>query len=146
MNEHDERALCTRHHSVKPLRALIGLGSHDNLVTWHEDGDSPSERPRNLAPLRPWPAPTRTGRRKRSSPRSSGEILRRWGSRAGVLDRLSNVSRELERLHRDEARLLIERDELVTLLRSHGLSWNALSSRTRLSRQALMKRSVQPSL
>lgn len=71
-------------------------------------------------------------------------ILRRWGSRAGVLDRLSNVSRELERLHRDEAKLLTERDELVTLLRSHGLSWNALSSRTRLSRQALMKRSVQP--
>lgn len=70
--------------------------------------------------------------------------MRKWGGERGALDRLSGLSRELERLHRDESALLRERDDLVELLRSRGQSWNALSARTKLSRQALMKRHPQP--
>lgn len=58
-----------------------------------------------------------------------------------ALDRLSALSRELHRLHREEAKLLRERDGLVARLRESGHSWNVLSARTHLSRQALMKRS-----
>ncbi len=36
--------------------------------------------------------------------------------------------------------MLRERDALVQMLRRSGQSWAALSSRTKLSRQALMKR------
>lgn len=68
------------------------------------------------------------------------QVLRRWGTPRGALDRLGVVSRELERLHRDEAKLLRERDELVAAMRSAGEGWNSLSARTKLSRQALMKR------
>lgn len=71
------------------------------------------------------------------------QLLRRWGTPRGALDRLSAVSKELERLHREEAKLLDERDDLVSLLRSTGQSWNALSSRARLSRQALTKRTAK---
>jgi len=60
------------------------------------------------------------------------------------LDGLSALSRELERLHGDETRLLRERDELVSWLRRSGQSWVALSARTKLSRQALMKRAALP--
>ncbi|MFE1644296.1 hypothetical protein ACFM35_01790 [Microbacterium sp. P01] len=67
-------------------------------------------------------------------------LLRRWGTLRGALERLSVVSRELERVHREEMKLLHERDELILLMRSNGESWNALSARTKLSRQALMKR------
>ena len=70
-------------------------------------------------------------------------ILRRWGNSRGALDRLITLSRELERLHREETKLLNERDDLVAVLRSDGQSWVALSARTRLSRQALMKRAKQ---
>lgn len=52
--------------------------------------------------------------------------------------------RDLEKLHREEAKLLHERDELVSWLRGRGQTWVALSSRTKLSRQALMKRGVIP--
>lgn len=61
----------------------------------------------------------------------------------GALEQRSRVCREIERLHREEQKLLEERDALVDGLRSAGQSWNALSSRTRLSRQALMKRAAQ---
>jgi hypothetical protein len=64
----------------------------------------------------------------------------KWGSDRAALDRLGALSRELEKLHRDESRLLRERDALVQLLRRGGQSWAALSARTKLSRQALMKR------
>ena len=67
-------------------------------------------------------------------------LARKWGSPRLGLDRLSTLSKELEKLHREEARLLRERDELVSWLRRSGQSWISLSSRTRLSRQALMKR------
>jgi hypothetical protein len=50
------------------------------------------------------------------------------------------VSAELERLHRQETALLRERDELVRVMRLAEVSWSALSMRTKLSRQALMKR------
>lgn len=71
-------------------------------------------------------------------------LARKWGSARSGLDRLSALSKELERLHRDEAGLLQERDELVSWLRRNGHSWTSLSARTRLSRQALMKRSDVP--
>lgn len=67
-------------------------------------------------------------------------LTRRWGGASSALDHLSAVSRDLEKLHRDEARLLRDRDELVLWLRRGGQSWPMLSARTRLSRQALMKR------
>lgn len=68
---------------------------------------------------------------------------RKWGDARSGLDRLSALSRDLERLHRDETRLLRERDELVSWLRRGGQSWVALSARTKLSRQALMKRAAR---
>lgn len=67
-------------------------------------------------------------------------IMKKAGGERGALDRLSQVSREIERLHREEQKLLRERDALVDGLRDEGQAWNALCSRTRLSRQALMKR------
>lgn len=67
-------------------------------------------------------------------------LARRWGSERAALDRLSALSRDLEKLHRDESRMLREPDALVQLLRHSGQSWTALSARTKLSRQALMKR------
>ena len=69
-------------------------------------------------------------------------LAQKWGREAAALDRLSAISRELEKLHREEARLLHDRDELVHWLRQGGQSWTMLSARTRLSRQALMKRIV----
>lgn len=69
------------------------------------------------------------------------QVASRWRTDRTALDRLSTLSRELDRLHREEAKLLRERDLLVTRLRHSGHGWNELSSRTRLSRQALMKRS-----
>jgi hypothetical protein len=71
-------------------------------------------------------------------------LARKWGSARSGLDRLSALSRELEKLHREEARLVRERDELVNWLRRGGHTWTSLSARTRLSRQALMKRSDVP--
>lgn len=68
--------------------------------------------------------------------------MKKAGTERGALERLSRVSREIERLHREEQKLLQERDALVDGLRRAGQSWNMLSSRTRLSRQALMKRSA----
>jgi hypothetical protein len=56
------------------------------------------------------------------------------------LQRLKALSRELEKLHRQEQSLLRERDRLVAQLRREGESWASLSSRTGLSRQALSKR------
>lgn len=72
-------------------------------------------------------------------------LASRWRTDRAALDRLSALSRELDRLHREEAKLLSERDSLVARLRDSGHSWNSLSSRTRLSRQALMKRTHAPS-
>lgn len=69
-----------------------------------------------------------------------GRLSRKWGSDRAALDRLSALSRDLEKLHREESRLLQERDALVQMLRRGGQSWTALSARTKLSRQALMKR------
>ena len=68
-------------------------------------------------------------------------LARKWGSDRAALDRLSALSRDLEKLHREESRMLRERDALVQMLRRSGQSWTALSARTKLSRQALMKRS-----
>ncbi|MGC5223872.1 hypothetical protein ACPW96_14970 [Micromonospora sp. DT81.3] len=73
------------------------------------------------------------------------QLIKRWGSAHGALNRLGSLSKELDRLHRQEANLLAERDELVNVLRANGQTWSALSSRTNLSRQALMKRIDQAS-
>lgn len=69
-------------------------------------------------------------------------LTRKWRDARSGLDRLSTISRDLERLHREEVRLLRERDQLVQWLRGQGQSWVTLSARTGLSRQALMKRAV----
>lgn len=71
-------------------------------------------------------------------------LTRKWRDTRAGLDRLGALSRDLEKLHHEEARLLRERDELVTWLRGRGQSWVALTSRTKLSRQALMKRTSLP--
>ncbi|MGC5171446.1 hypothetical protein ACLQ2Q_12415 [Microbacterium sp. DT81.1] len=68
------------------------------------------------------------------------QLIKRWGSAHGGLNRLGSLSKELDRLHRQEARLLAERDELVNVLRISGQSWSVLSACTKVSRQALMKR------
>lgn len=75
--------------------------------------------------------------------RRAVRAIAKAGGERGALEQLSRVSREIERLHREELKLLEERDALVDGLRSAGQSWNALSSRTRLSRQALMKRAAR---
>ena len=84
--------------------------------------------------------------RRDADARSAAErrLARKWGDTRAGLDRLSTLSRDLEKLHREEAKLLHERDELVSWLRGRGQTWVALSSRTKLSRQALMKRGVIP--
>ena len=73
---------------------------------------------------------------------ADARLTRKWGSGAVALDRLSALSRELEKLHREQARLLRERDELIRWLRRNDHSWTMLSARTNLSRQALMKRTT----
>ncbi|KHK95852.1 hypothetical protein LK09_17640 [Microbacterium mangrovi] len=67
-------------------------------------------------------------------------LIQRWGGDAAALDRLGALSRDLEKLHREETKLLQQRDELVLWLHHRGQTWAMLSARTRLSRQALMKR------
>ncbi len=61
-------------------------------------------------------------------------------SRSFDLRRITDLSKELSKLHKQEQTLLAERDVLVRRLRSEGESWASLSSRTGLSRQALSKR------
>lgn len=56
------------------------------------------------------------------------------------LRRLTEVSNALSKLHREEAKLLRQRDALIAELRAQGVAWSALSMRTGLSRQALSKR------
>lgn len=67
-------------------------------------------------------------------------LRRKWGNPQSALDHLGALSRDLEKLHQQEARILRERDALVLWLRNGGQSWAMLTARTRLSRQALMKR------
>lgn len=63
-----------------------------------------------------------------------------WGGEREALQRAQAIATELESLRQREVDLLSERDRLITLLRDAGHSWNALASRTGLSRQALSKR------
>lgn len=76
--------------------------------------------------------------------RRAARFVKRAGGERGEIARLSEVSRELERLDREALILIEERDALVDSLRTAGRSWNDLASRTRLSRQALMKRASPP--
>lgn len=57
-------------------------------------------------------------------------LARKWPTERLALDRLGVLSRDLEKLHREESRLLRERDELVFWLRRRGQSWTILSART----------------
>lgn len=82
-------------------------------------------------PANPAPVPVR---------QSSSRLGRARDPRLIGLQRLKALSRELDKLHRQEHTLLRERDRLVAKLRSEGESWASLSSRTGLSRQALSKR------
>lgn len=58
------------------------------------------------------------------------------------LRRLRDLSESLAQLHREEAKLLRERDSLIADLRDQGVPWSSLAMRTGLSRQALSKRGV----
>jgi hypothetical protein len=58
------------------------------------------------------------------------------------LRRLRDLSESLVQLHREEAKLLRERDSLIADLRDQGVPWSSLAMRTGLSRQALSKRAV----
>lgn len=64
----------------------------------------------------------------------------KWGTRADALKRLGEISRTIDRLRLEQDASLLERDELIALLRELDESWNSLSARTGLSRQALSKR------
>lgn len=68
------------------------------------------------------------------------KIKAKWGTRDDALKRLGEVSRTIDRLRLEQDAALLERDELIAQLREMGESWNSLSSRTGLSRQALSKR------
>ena len=71
----------------------------------------------------------------------------KWGTRADALKRLGEVSRTIDRLRLEQDAALLERDELIAQFREMGESWNSLSARTGLSRQALSKRhlgEIQP--
>lgn len=58
------------------------------------------------------------------------------------LRRLRDLSESLVQLHREEAKLLRERDSLIADLRDQGVPWSSLAMHTGLSRQALSKRGV----
>lgn len=64
----------------------------------------------------------------------------KWGTRAGALKRLGENSRTIDRLRHEQDAALLERDELIAQFREMGDTWNSLSARTGLSRQALSKR------
>lgn len=66
----------------------------------------------------------------------------KWGTRVDALKRLSEVSRSIDRLRREQDAALLERDELIAQLREVGETWNSLAAQTRLSRQALSKRTL----
>ncbi|WP_158863601.1 hypothetical protein [Leifsonia sp. AG29] len=68
------------------------------------------------------------------------KLQAKWGTRVDALKRLTELSRTIDRLRRDQLEALVERDELIAQLREVGESWNSLASRTGLSRQALNKR------
>lgn len=63
-----------------------------------------------------------------------------WGGRAQALNELDELSRALVKLQREELKLRTQRDQLIDALRAVGASWTLLALRTRLSRQALIKR------
>lgn len=71
------------------------------------------------------------------------ELQAKWGTRVDALERLHDVSRTIDRLHREQVAARLERDELIAQLRDVGESWNSLAARTGLSRQALSKRNSE---
>lgn len=77
--------------------------------------------------------------RETASADAVDRLASNWGSERGAHDRLSAVSSELERLHRQEAALLRERDELVSVMRVAEVSL-VHAEHADLSRQALMER------
>lgn len=65
-----------------------------------------------------------------------------WGSQREGLSRLRDISKQLEKLHRAERSLLLERDRLIAALRKVDVSWAMLSTWSGLSRQGMSKRVV----
>jgi hypothetical protein len=63
-----------------------------------------------------------------------------WGGRTRALNELDELSEAMVKLRREELQLRTQRDELIDALRAAGASWTLLALRTRLSRQALIKR------
>lgn len=63
-----------------------------------------------------------------------------WGGRTRALNELDELSQALVKLQTEELKLRTQRDELIDALRAAGASWTLLTLRTRLSRQALIKR------
>jgi hypothetical protein len=63
-----------------------------------------------------------------------------WGGRTRALNELDELSHALVQLQHEELKLRTQRDELIDALRAVGASWTLLALRTRLSRQALIKR------
>jgi hypothetical protein len=90
-------------------------------------------------------------REREAAQRHAADALLRleakWGTRADALKRLGEISRTIDRLRLERDAALLERDELIAQFREMGESWNSLSARTGLSRQALSKRhlgAIQP--
>jgi len=97
---------------------------------------------------RPGPLPdgeTRVAETVRPTPRAKGPSATPWEKKRAQqadLRRLRDLSESLVQLHREEAKLLRERDSLIADLRGQGVPWSSLAMRTGLSRQALSKRGV----
>lgn len=83
--------------------------------------------------------PTPTSRAQPARPKPSPRWEQQKAQQA-ELRRLGDLSKSLVKLHREEAKLLRERDALIAKLRGQDVPWSSLSMRTGLSRQALSKR------
>ncbi|CDJ99078.1 hypothetical protein MIC448_1140032 [Microbacterium sp. C448] len=86
----------------------------------------------------------------RTAPTSSSRTIRPpvaepWAQKRtqlAELKRLSEISKSLVKLHREETALIAERDGLISRLRRQDVPWSSLAMRTGLSRQALSKRTI----
>lgn len=101
--------------------------------------DGSSFRRSGATPSIPTRRPTPTPSAEPARPQPSPQWEQQKAQQAD-LRRLGDLSMSLVRLHREEAKLLRERDALIAKLRAQDVQWSSLSMRTGLSRQALSKR------
>jgi len=101
--------------------------------------DGSSFRRSGATPSLPIRRPVPTPQAQPTRPQPSPEWEKQKAQQA-ELRRLGDLSKSLVKLHREEAKLLKERDALIATLRAQDVSWSSLSMRTGLSRQALSKR------